>query len=63
MGHIVQFRVMNLHQWPYIKLAAKARHFATISRIYISHMSPLLKTRASTSFILQALPWQRPEKP
>ena len=28
-----------------------------------SHMSPLLKTRTSASFILQALPWQRPEEP
>ena len=27
MGHIVQFRVMNLHQWPFTKLAAKARFF------------------------------------
>ena len=26
VGHIVQFRVVNLHQLPFTKLAAKARH-------------------------------------
>ena len=33
MGHIVQFRVMNLHQRPFIKLAAKARHFAAVNSL------------------------------
>ena len=26
-------------------------------------MSPVLKTRTNTAFILQALPWQAPEEP
>ena len=49
--------------WPQILLKNKFWNLGEKTIPQNSHMSPLLITRTSASFILQALPWQRPEEP
>ena len=56
-------RAFNAWFWPQILLKNKFWNLVEKTIPKNSHMSPLLKTRTSTSFILQALPWQRPEEP
>ena len=56
-------RAFNARFWPQILLKNKFWNLGEKTIPYNSHMSPLLETRTNTSFILQALPWQRPEEP
>ena len=56
-------RAFNARFWPQILLKNKFWNLGEKTIPYNSHMSPLLETRTSTSFILQALQLQRPEEP
>ena len=69
-GRCRDFNFLPIHMvisiqsfWPQILLKNKFWNLGEKTIPKNSHMSRLLKTRTSTSFILQALPWQHAEEP
>ena len=55
MGHIEEFRVMNLHQWSFTKLAVKARHFCcNFNNLHLCSLNQrlIIPNKAANNFVV-----------